>query len=52
MALAPTNEVSSFFMMSVYESPFSPQEWQFHTCLSVFTDRDGVLSSWRGHRVM
>ncbi|GAB2329210.1 hypothetical protein STREPTOSP366_43790 [Streptomyces variabilis] len=39
-------------MISVYESPPSPQEWHFHRPMSVLKDRDGVLSSCSGHRAI
>jgi hypothetical protein len=29
--------------MSSHESPPAPQEWQFQSCLSMFTEQDGVL---------
>lgn len=35
-------------MIRVNESPPFPQEWHFQSCLSVFHENDGVLSSWNG----
>lgn len=39
-------------MIRENESPPFPQEWHFHNCRSVFHEKEGVSSSWSGHRVM
>lgn len=39
-------------MIRLNESPPFPQEWHFQSCRSVFHEKDGVSSSWKGQWLM